>query len=374
MHRTTRVLMAIVVAIVVSLGLTSPVAAATATATADAGSRGHEPAGTRDLVENRAREAFERAVTPSECATTPVDTYVAGIVAAMTEEQLAFVRAHRDMLSVPLYASLFFGTEDDPDYALDSRARQLQHTFRDLTRFWSDVPSDDIQVMAMHGDVLLDAVRIAATLEAMAQVGVVAPMTGAQITAEAETVADFMATQGDFHDHPLWTLNAYAFSGEGYLDPLLAAVPDKIVFGDGILATYDALGLGDVGPRVTMSHEFAHHIQIELGTFGTGPSDPAEATRRTELMADAMGTYHGVHKLGLTLNRFRVVDALQTFYSIGDCLFESPAHHGTPLQRRRSAAWGADLAAAARPRSHVLPADDVIAEFDAALPSIIAGS
>jgi hypothetical protein len=123
-----------------------------------------------------------------------------------------------------------------------------------------------------------------------------------------------------------------------------------------------------------MSHEFAHHIQIELGTFETGPADPAEATRRTELMADAMATYHGVHKKGLTLNRKRAADALFSFSSIGDCLFDSPAHHGTPLQRERASAWGADLAAAARPRSHVLPAETVIAGFDAALAEILEGS
>ncbi len=371
MHRIHRGLVAIGAAIVLSLGLMSPPAA---TGSPAAHSRDHGLGENHDLVENMAREAFERAVTPTECAPTPVDAYVGGLAAAMTAEQFAFVLAHPDMLSVPLYDSLFFGTEGDPDYALDSHARQLQHTFRDLTRFWSDIRSDDIQVMAMHGDVLLDAGRITATLTAMTQAGVIAPMTDSEIALEAQTVADFMAAQGDFHDNPLWTLNAYAFSGEGYLDPLIAAVPDKIVFGDGILAMYDALGVGDVGPRVIMSHEFAHHIQIELGTFETGPADRAEATRRTELMADAMATYHGVHKKGLTLNRKRAVDALLSFSAIGDCLFDSPAHHGTPLQRQRASAWGADLATAARPRSQVLPAETVIAGFDAALPAIVAGS
>ena len=371
MYRTHRGLAAIGAAIVLSLGLMNPIAA---TASSTANSRDHDLGENHDLVENTARDAFERAVAPTECASTPVDAYVGGLVTGMTAEQLAFVRAHPDMLSVPLYDSLLFGTDGDPDYALDSQARQLQHTFRDLTRFWSDIRSDDIQVMAMHGDVLLDAERITATLSAMMQVGVIAPMTDSEIALEAQMVADFMAAQGDFHDNPLWTLNAYAFSGEGYLDPLIAAVPDKIVFGDGILAMYDALGLGDVGPRVIMSHEFAHHIQIELGTFETGPADPAEATRRTELMADAMATYHGAHKRGLTLNRKRVTDALLSFSFIGDCLFDNPAHHGTPLQRQRASAWGADLAAAARPRSHVLPAETVIAGFDAALAVILEGS
>lgn len=368
MRKPNRRITALGVAMLLPLCLASPTAATVA-----------DPAGTTSwgphLVENRALDAFHRAVTPTECTTTVVDAYVSGLVAAMTEEQLAFLRAHPDaLLSVPLYDSLFFGTEGDPSYALDSHARQLEHTFRDLTRFWSDVASDDIQVLAMHGDVLLDAERIAATLGAMVDVGAVAPMTAEEIALEARTVADFMAAQGDFHANPLWTLNAYAFSGEGYLDPELASVPDKIVFGDGLLAAYDALDLGDVGPRVVMAHEFAHHIQIELGTFEDGPADPAEATRRTELMADSLATYFGVHKKGLTLNRKRAVDALLSFYVIGDCLFEDPAHHGTPLQRERASGWGADLAAAARPRSFVLPAETAIAMFDAALPGLVAAN
>ena len=44
-----------------------------------------------------------------------------------------------------------------------------------------------------------------------------------------------MQAQGDFYNNPLWTLNAYAFSGEDESDPALAALPDKLVFGDGIL-------------------------------------------------------------------------------------------------------------------------------------------
>ena len=87
---------------------------------------------------------------------------------------------------------------------------------------------------------------------------------------------------------------------------------------------YDDLGLGDVGPRVIMAHEFGHHVQFELGVFQTGPTDPAEATRRTELMADAMGADIGLHKEGLAFNRKRVIDALLSFYTVGDCQFASP--------------------------------------------------
>lgn len=352
------------VATLLPLGMVAPVATA-----APASARAHH-----DLVEVPAEAALRQAVAPSECGATLLDGYIGQLFADMTDEQFAFLVAHQDvLLAVPTYDALFFGTAGDPDYALDSHAAQLRNTYRDLQRFWN-IESDDIQLMAMHSDSLLDATRIARTLEAMVDTGQLPFMSDAAIAAEAQTVATFMQAQdAAFQDNPLWTLNAYAFTAEGETDPIIAALPDKLVMGDGILAAYDAIGLGDVGPRVIMAHEFAHHVQFELGTFDTGPSDPAEATRRTELMADAMASYYGTHKKGLALNSKRVTDALLSFYTVGDCSFASPGHHGTPLQRERAADWGADLAAAATPRSYVLPAERVIELFEEDLAEIISG-
>ena len=324
MTRSFRSLVALGAAALLALGGLSTAATATATASP-------APASThRHLVESPAQAALARAVAPSECEGTLLDTYIDQLFADMTDEQFAFLVAHQDTLfNVPTYDALFFGTPNDPDYALESHAQQIRNTFRDLRRFW-DIESADIQLMAMHGDVLLDADRIAKTLTAM------------------------VAT--------------------GELDPFIAALPDKLIMGDGIIEAYDAIGLGDVGIRVIMAHEFGHHVQYELGVFDTGPTDPVEATRRTELMADAMAAYYGTHKKGLALNRKRVADALLSFYTVGDCQFESPGHHGTPLQRERAADWGADLAAAAKPRSYILPPATFVELFDAALPQIISGS
>jgi hypothetical protein len=363
--KPTRLIVALVATLLIPLAGMSTVATAAAPA----------PAPTqRHLVEIPAKAAVAQAVAPSECATTLLNDYVNQLIGAMTLEQLTFLIEHQNtLLSVPTYDALFFGTQGDPDYALESHARQITNTFRDLRRFW-DIDSSDIQLMAMHSDVLLDADRIAATLTAMVATGEADPMTPAEIQAEAQEVATFMQEQGDFYDNPLWTLNAFAFSGEGESDPLIAALPDKLVMGDGIIEAYDAIGLGDVGVRVIMAHEFAHHVQYELGVFDTGPTDPAEATRRTELMADAMASYFGTHKKGLALNSKRVADALLSFYTVGDCFFDDPGHHGTPLQRQRAADWGADLAAAARPRSYILPAETFVQLFEAALPGIISGT
>lgn len=362
MSKFPRLLLALGAGLALTLGALTPVATATAA-----------PAAHRDLVSNPAKAVVE-AVAPSECGPTLLDDYIDGLIADMTDEEFTFLLAHIDTIfDVPTYAPLFFGTVGDPDYALTLHKQQLKQTFRDVKRFWKDVQSDDIQLMAMHGDVLLDEQRLVDTMTALVDFGVWAPMTADEIAAEAEAVATFMQGAGDFYDNPLWTLNAYAFSGEGDPDPAVQAIPDKLVFGDGFLRAYDAIGLGDVGPRVVMGHEFAHHIQYELGTFDDGPADPAEATRRTELMADAMAAYFAVHKKGEALNKKRVVQALLSFYTVGDCSFASPGHHGTPLQRERAAKWGADLALAARPKSRVLPAATVEEMFDAALPGIVSG-
>lgn len=170
---------------------------------------------------------------------------------------------------------------------------------------------------------------------------------------------------------PLFTLNAFAFTGEGDPDPFIASLPDTMVFGQGLLAAMDTLGLADVGPRVILAHEFAHHIQFELDLFDS-PLTGAEATRRTELMADAYATYFAVHARGLSLNAKRVSDALQSFHAVGDCQFDSPGHHGTPLQRERAAAWAASLASSARPQGKILPAATFAALFEQQLPRLIA--
>src|SRR3712207_7819211 len=89
----------------------------------------------------------------------------------------------------------------------------------------------------------------------------------------------------DDGNNPIFTLNAFAFTGAGDPDPLFASRPDLIVFGDGIIDFLESIGIGDVGPRLVLAHEFGHHIQYELGLVDFTVLDP-EVTRRAELMAD----------------------------------------------------------------------------------------
>jgi hypothetical protein len=89
-------------------------------------------------------------------------------------------------------------------------------------------------------------------------------------------------------------------------------------------------------------------------------------------MADAMGTYYVTHARGLALNARRVLEAEKTFYEVGDCAFDNPGHHGTPLQRLRASAWGAELAEGEQKQGHILPALVVANRFDRVLPRLVA--
>ena len=96
-----------------------------------------------------------------------------------------------------------------------------------------------------------------------------------------------------------------------------------------------------------MAHEFAHHVQFERDLL-TSPLTGAEATRRTELLADAMAACFATHSRGLALNAKRVVQAQEAFAQVGDCAFTDLNHHGAPLQRERVTLWGVGLADSAR--------------------------
>jgi hypothetical protein len=313
------------------------------------------------LVHAIDREAYQ-------CQPTGLDAFVDSVINGLTPKELGFLIGHLEMLDIPTYDALLHGTRGDARYAVRSDYRQaLTTTFGDVKRFW-DVQSDDIQLMAMHGSMMSDADRVARVLKVDAIFG----MTDTEAETSAAEIAQ--ATKSGMFDggnNALFTLNAYAFTAEGDPDPLVQGLPDKLVFGDGILDALDYLGIGDVGSRAVMGHEFGHHVQYEDDLFATELTGP-EATRRTELMADAFGTYFATHARGLALNTKRVLQAEQTSYAVGDCQFDSPGHHGTPNQRMRAATWAADLANAARPQGAILPSLNFAKQFDAKLPELVA--
>jgi hypothetical protein len=174
-----------------------------------------------------------------------------------------------------------------------------------------------------------------------------------------------------FGDAPLFTFNAYANSSEGVPTPGIGLVPDRIVVGDGVLDGFALVGLSDVVTQAIIGHEFGHHIQYEDGLFRSTLPAP-EATRRTELMADAFSAYFLTHRRGENMQWRLVQLFVQVFAQVGDCGFTSPSHHGTPNQRSRAALWGFGIAESARAQGLILPSRVFAARFETALPTLVA--
>ena len=340
------------------------------TATAGSASAFAQPDGTAarfGIEASLAHGALDRAINPGDyqCGPTDLDGYVDSLINGFSDTEWNFLIRHTEMLDLPTYDALLHGSDTDPRYALRADYRQsLTSTFGDVKRFW-DIRSGDIQLHAMHGSMMQDADRVARVYRE------VYGLSPAAAAARAQDVANAVSAGFNGGNNALFTLNAFAFTAEGDPDPLVAGLPDKLIFGDGILDALQYMGIGDVGPRAVMGHEFGHHVQYEDNLFDS-PLTGAEATRRTELMADAFGTYFATHARGLALNTKRVLQVEKSFYEVGDCAYADSGHHGTPNQRLRASTWAAGIADAARPQGKILPSLTFADMFDHELPEIVA--
>lgn len=342
--------------------------------------------------------ALERVIDPEgyECAPTQAEEFAATLIPADISDGAGLALALFDLFggtSVQDYEALIYATERPNRYGADDEYRKpLVRTLKDLKKFW-DIRSEDIVLGSIDSD-LWDAIDAddeageAATKRAATALAVA---DGASPT-DTEAVADAMGTIRllnalldtpglEFVDEgrtPLFTLNAYAFTGEGdpeiQADPVLSTVSDRIIFGEGLFEFLEFAGIEAYGPQSVMAHEFGHHIQFERDVVfdATDPADQPEATRRTELMADSLAGYYLAHKRGMTLNKHRIVEVPETFGQVGDCGFDDDGHHGTPNQRRAAATWGIEQAASAHKKGHVLPSATVIDRFEDALPGLVA--
>ncbi|WP_157545329.1 hypothetical protein [Microtetraspora fusca] len=270
-------------------------------------------------------------------------------------------------LDIPAYDALLFNSGDTPQtYGENGEyTTTVTHELRDLKKFW-DIKSDDIRGVAMHGDVLKDADRTARVLE------VLWGLPAGEGKDLADLLIEVLAADPVLNaDNPIFTFNAFAFTAEGDPDPIVQGIPDKIIMGDGIMKGMAGIGLDDeVAAKSILSHEFGHHVQYEDNLFDSPLTGP-EATRRTELMADAFAGYFLTHKRGGTLNAKRLLPAVQSFFEVGDCSFSSDGHHGTPNQRLTSSSWAVGLAQGEQKKGHIMPSMTFANLFDAQLPIIV---
>jgi hypothetical protein len=278
--------------------------------------------------------------------------------------EIIFYASLTGMLDFPTYdALLFTNNESGQQFGINGEySQRITKTMKDLKRFW-DIQSSQIIVVPMHGSMLQNrdkVIRIDMILYGDSEIG-----AGYWADLISELLQDVPQYRNG--NHPIFTFNSFAQASFSF--PPFGIVPDKIVMGDGILDSYTAIGFGDVAPQAILAHEFGHHVQFQNNVFGAESSP--EATRRTELMADAMSAYFLSSARGASMQWKRVKEFLQVFFNIGDCQFASIQHHGTPTQRMAAAEFGYQTANNAQKQGHIMSSADFIALFDAALPAIV---
>jgi len=310
-----------------------------------------------------------RAINPGDYVCSEESSPVVQVVDAELARTLADPADRKRLLDMyahyadylPVYDAIYFQSTATPQYFgyYGEFTKAVTKAERDVKRFW-DIPSSELQVVAMHGTMLLDAERVYRTYILLG----FPPATAAAYTkVVTESLAASTTMNGG--NYAFWTFNAVSYREEGFTD--------KIVMGDGILEAYAAIGYGDVAPAAIFAHEFAHQIQFENEYFeDLGEVTQAEATRYSELMADAAAAYYLTHKRGGALNQKRVTQFLQVFYQIGDCAFTNDGHHGTPNQRMAAAEFGFRLADEAQKQGHILTSEEFHAAFLAYYPTLIA--
>lgn len=314
------------------------------------------------------KNAVKKVINPDdyECGPTILDDYIPPLVADWTNDDFFYYFVFSDLAF--LGPDFFYNTQGlRESYGANGEFTNVTNrTFRDLKGFWN-IPTDII-IGGAHGAIFKDVTTITTWIQffhvIQDQNGNIIPVPYSLALEIAETLKIvFGSSRFQNYNHPLLTFNAFA----DWYPPL--GIVKKIIMGDGIQKAYADLGLGDVAPQAIIAHEYGHHIQFALNVeFVFTP----EGTRRTELMADAYSAYYLTHKRGAAMNWHRVKSFLEVFYSIGDCAFNNPNHHGTPNQRMKASEFGYKVANSAQKQGKILTGEQFLALFDVALPSIIA--
>jgi hypothetical protein len=310
---------------------------------------------------------FQPVINPGDyqCSGSELQTWVQNTADQLGDTNV--FNAVAGMIMTEYYALLFESGSTPQTFGVNGEyTTTLDHTFKDLKRFWDLPDGPQIQMVPMHGSILTDPYKVARVFKVLLGVTDQDALNGGQRYAEVFNTPTF-----DYGAHPLLTLNSFAWEGAEVDLPGIDRIPPKILMGDGISDVLRDFGLGDVAPQAILAHEFGHQVQYAYGETQTDLTG-AEASRRLELMADAYSAYYLTHAQGGHILWKRVADFEKAFADIGDCSFTSASHHGTPNQRMKAAEWGYHLAEDAQKQGHVIPGDEFGKLFDAALPSLTA--
>jgi hypothetical protein len=305
-------------------------------------------------------------VVPTPCeGVSPSNLWLLKQISGWSKGAIGIL-SNEEAAKMAIFVAIF--TEEDPENqsfgAKGEFTAPLKKTFKSLQGFW-DIDSENIIMAAAHGSMLQDRDKVIKVYQA--EYG----YNFEKATNYADSLATLFKTYPEYlnGNHPFFTFNAYAHQQKNY--PVAGQVKDKIVFGDALLQPFDALGYGYIAPQAILAHEYAHHIQYDLGIKDYGiPLTPA-GNRRTELMADAYAAYFLSHARGAAMHWKSVQRAAEVFSYLGDCDFESELHHGTPIQRKAATEWGYNLANNADKKDYIISSREFASLFDADLNDIV---
>lgn len=317
-------------------------------------------------IDSQVRQALYNklnAIEATECGNTQFDEWIQLEFEKLSQASIIDANDFA-LFDLPFFYSLLLENSSEGQYfgKNGEHSQILIKTFKDLKRFW-EIENSEIEMVAMHGHMVADYEKVKMTYIVAFEI----PEDFAGVFADIalQIIAFYPELEGG--DHPLFSLNAFALDE---ITLLGIDIPSKIVMGDGMLEAFTDLGYGDVAPQAILAHEFGHQIQYQLDLFEE--EDSPEATRRTELMADAYAAYYLSHARGATMQWKRVQQFMEVFFAIGDCGFGSINHHGTPLQRMAAAEWGYELADQAQKQGKIMDPQEFADLFDAVLPELVA--
>lgn len=304
------------------------------------------------------------AVVPSECGDTPFrqvlsfynDELINGFLSSWDGNPDAIGIILDDYFIINQIAALddintdSFGANGEFTHYVNKRTRSLE-------KFWD--MGDLISVRGQHTSTLedLDVLRYVYENYSSAT-----PEEIVDILGIAET---FNTTSDQIPENPFYASDGFATFSR------------IIVIGDGIVSMLAETGLDEkVVWSGILAHEWAHQIQFQNFDIFEYPvpafNNTPESTRMTELEADFITGYYLAHKRGATYNWKRIEDMLGAFFNIGDCGFESPGHHGTPLQRLEAAYQGYLMSENEQKRGKISSAQKVHDTFISKLDGIVA--
>lgn len=322
-------------------------------------------------IDDHYHHMMEMAINPDdfECGPTFLNAYFAERTKNFTQDDFFFAQLFS---MIPIYEAILIDDDSDVDYfgATGEFTNSQRRSFLRLNRFW-DIPTT-IQLADMHGAIFKDPATVSQLLLFLGfgfvdEEGNFTPFTQADADEFAELLKIvFGAPVFENYSHPILTFNAFALSGIPEL-----GIPAKIVMGDGVLDGFAELGLRTTADKFILAHEYGHQIQFANGIIDVTVPPTPEGTRRTELMADAFASYYSAHGQGGFLQPLLISRFVKSAFSVGDCGFDFPSHHGTPNQRARAADFGGKLAERRGFIDQKYSSEEFARLFDEAFPQIV---